>query len=560
MIIRRFSMGREINADSIRALEKQILEGDGDTVKLKRARNSLLNISTRVPPEILGSIFVWAVAREQNYSPYALTHFRGLERGSYNFLLVCHHWFEVASSAPELWNFWGNTVQQWEKQHHRTGAASIDLVLNKFAIDRPVLSTPLQNALRNLAAQDKIRRIHLHLAGDDPNPLPSILSHLTPDEEGPQEKRIESIILRSNFITDELSNFFARSHLPKLQCLQISGILENPLWGHSKTLQTTHLTTLSLQISQPSPAMAASQLISTLVSNPNLQYLALWYSALPDMGESGPRVPLRHLRTIALAGDFRTVFLLLQQLELPPTLDYTSFILNNSTVEDVSQTLIPYVRGHFQRDIRFKDKLEVVASFWGFIEIFVGPVDGAPEQTPQSQADLRWPSASFSVNMVDPILPGSLVVKLRLDFMALIPQEHIVSLDMDYSFEVPDELFIAMPNIEILGLSKVTLSDGFLQPSPDGPYAGTKLFPSLRSLSLEDFTVEDDNWEPLTTYLAHQTSSGQVISLDVSSEHTLVPPEVKKRIQELVEEFTSCVYDSSSSEDNLDSEEDDHME
>src|ERR1700753_3270945 len=32
MIIRRFSMGREINADSIRALEKQILEGGGDTV------------------------------------------------------------------------------------------------------------------------------------------------------------------------------------------------------------------------------------------------------------------------------------------------------------------------------------------------------------------------------------------------------------------------------------------------------------------------------------------------------------------------------------------------
>jgi hypothetical protein len=59
----RFSMGRETNIESIRALEKQIEEGRGDTIKLKRARNSLLNISIRAPPEILGRIFFLVVAR-----------------------------------------------------------------------------------------------------------------------------------------------------------------------------------------------------------------------------------------------------------------------------------------------------------------------------------------------------------------------------------------------------------------------------------------------------------------------------------------------------------------
>ena len=51
-------MGHETNIDSIQALDKQIEEGKGDIIKLKRVRNSFLNISTRVPPEILGHIFV----------------------------------------------------------------------------------------------------------------------------------------------------------------------------------------------------------------------------------------------------------------------------------------------------------------------------------------------------------------------------------------------------------------------------------------------------------------------------------------------------------------------
>ena len=64
-------VGREINIDRIHDLEKQVGEGAGDIVKLKRARNSLLNISTivpprvvtglRIPPEILGFVFHWNV-------------------------------------------------------------------------------------------------------------------------------------------------------------------------------------------------------------------------------------------------------------------------------------------------------------------------------------------------------------------------------------------------------------------------------------------------------------------------------------------------------------------
>ena len=104
-------MGPEINIDSIRALERQIEEGTGDIVHL----SSLLNISTRIPPEILGPVFCWnAIPKEV---------FGGLRKGSYNFLLVCHHWFEVARSTPELWNLWGNTLEQWSQRYQGSGSA-----------------------------------------------------------------------------------------------------------------------------------------------------------------------------------------------------------------------------------------------------------------------------------------------------------------------------------------------------------------------------------------------------------------------------------------------------
>ena len=63
-------MGPEINIDSILALERQTKEGTGDVIHLKRFRNSLLNISTRIPPEILGTSFVGASSLKKNLAGY----------------------------------------------------------------------------------------------------------------------------------------------------------------------------------------------------------------------------------------------------------------------------------------------------------------------------------------------------------------------------------------------------------------------------------------------------------------------------------------------------------
>ena len=75
-------MGPEINIDSILALEKQVKEGLGDIIQLKPARNSLVNISTLMPPELLGQVFRWNIIPDGDFGE--------LKKGSYNFLLVCH--------------------------------------------------------------------------------------------------------------------------------------------------------------------------------------------------------------------------------------------------------------------------------------------------------------------------------------------------------------------------------------------------------------------------------------------------------------------------------------
>ena len=209
-------MGLETNIESIVALEKQIEDGEGDVIKLKRTRNSLINISTGVPPEILGSIFAWIVTREQDHSLDSSMHFVGLDKGSHNFLLVCHHWFEVASNTSEVWAFWGKTLEDWNKRCHRVGPAPVDLVLNGYYCRSESVDPPLHDALRDCAFGDKIRQIHL-FSGNG-TPFYSIVSSLTPDEDF-WGTRIESIIIRVDTIPFVLSHFFSRSRLPNLRCL-----------------------------------------------------------------------------------------------------------------------------------------------------------------------------------------------------------------------------------------------------------------------------------------------------------------------------------------------------
>jgi len=511
-------MGRKANIDSIRVLDEQIL-------KLKRTRNSLLNISTRVPPEILGRIFVLSLARK----PSSLYNkpFKGFRKGSYNFLLVCHHWFEVAFRTPELWSFWGNTLQDWKKRHHRSGTFPLDLVLDGDQCDPDVhFDDPLYNAVRGRVIQNTIRKVHLR--ADNNDALVSIISSLTPDDEGSWNENIESIIWQNEEVPPvDVSDFFTRSHLSKLSILSLSGFWILP-WNYLAS-RTTLLTTLSLQIGElpESPTPTTSQLFSILASNPNLRRLFLSNAILPnDTDGSTSKMPLPNLKLLSLAGEFRRVSMFLHRLVLPATLDNMNLTVFQPTIEEISQTLGPYMRDHYRRDVRFQDGL-AVSSFIAFSSVVT---------TVDTTSILPTIPASVTITVILAI--PHVEEQLLINLITPIPRENVVSFIPHSVKKLPEEAFYMMPNIKMLHLFKAELSEGFLQPNPDGPRANTKLLPSLQSLCLEDVTLGNDDWGYLTTYLVHQTSNGQGISLDIAGDPPRMDMAVENEIQGLVGEFT----------------------
>ena len=100
-------MGREADIEPISALDKQIAEKEAEIVQLKRLRNSLLTVGC-IPPEILG--YVFAISADLELPWTWDSRFAGIQKDPDNFLLVCHHWYEVANHTPEVWISWGNSL------------------------------------------------------------------------------------------------------------------------------------------------------------------------------------------------------------------------------------------------------------------------------------------------------------------------------------------------------------------------------------------------------------------------------------------------------------------
>lgn len=245
-------MSGEVNIDSILALEEQIREHEAIIIKLKRARNSLLNAS-KLPPEVLGNIFRWNVTLKGDFG--------GLEKGSNNFLLVCNHWFEVASHTPELWSFWGNTPEDWTRWYRRSATAPLDLVLDVVDDYEGYLDDALQNTLHDRVNQDTIRRIHLK--SEDSELLNSIISSLTAECEEIRSNSVESLILwNEGDAPVDVSDFFAHYRFPKLRRLYLSDCTISS-WDHL-TFRTEALTTLHLDFNPYSPTPTTSQMFSIL--------------------------------------------------------------------------------------------------------------------------------------------------------------------------------------------------------------------------------------------------------------------------------------------------------
>ena len=338
----KHKLSGEINIKSIQALEEQIREHERAIIKLKRARNALLNIST-LPPEVLGDIFRRNVTLEDDFD--------GLEGGSRNFMSVCHHWSEVALRTPEVWSFWGNNPIDWARWHRHSGTSQLDLVLGGYDSDDSdgILDITLRDALRDRAARDGIRRIHLWSASGNAEFLSSIISPLVVAGQGVRSNSVESFILWNDGNTPvDVSDFFASYRFPRLRHLDFFECRITS-WD-LLTSRTTVLTSLALHISHPSPRPTTSQLLSILASNPSLRKISLSRRSIPDdgAGESPRPVLFRHLKELELAGGLRHVIAFLHRLD-HPTNTNLNITLYNHTASDITQIVGPYLRDFLRR-------------------------------------------------------------------------------------------------------------------------------------------------------------------------------------------------------------------
>ena len=521
-------MDREINLDSIPVLEKQI-EGhrgqEGIIIQLKRTRNSLLNVSTLLPPEILGRVFCWNAVPDDG-------DFGELSKGLYNFLLVCHHWFEVASCTPDLWNFWGNSIKDWTHRHVRCGTTQLNLVLDGDG--RHELGDKLRAALRDRATRDTIRKIHLRdYPGLGQPILNSVISSIVVGGEGTRLKCVESFRVQNgggSYV--DVSAFFSQYRLPKLRYLYLSGCRISS-WDLLKP-QTTVLTALELTAGCVSPTPTISQLLSILTSNPLLRVVS---PCSPDThigGSDRPRsqVPLRHLKRLYLTGESCHTFQLLSRLELPGKSDSLILNLYESSPLDLSQSLGPYFGDRFRRRDGFRGGgLRLLVSHEpSFFSVCAE--DAYKGDDPTNVGFFAEMHGAMSVQ-----LQVEEADRLCFDLISHFPWEQVVSLQTTLPVLRSEKLCVRMHSLIYLHLVMVDLSVCFVEPEMCGPRTFGEFLPGLNRIVITRPTLSGGDWSPLTNFLSHRAAVGNSISFLRISDHPYMDEDVVESIKCAVKVF-----------------------
>ena len=501
-------------------MEEQIREHERAIIKLKRARNSLLNVS-KLPPEVLGNIFQQNVTLEGDFGL--------LNEGSRNFLFVCHHWFEVALGTPEVWSYWGDSPTDWACWHHYSGSAPLDLVLFVVDYGGETLNTALCDALRDRAARDAIRRVHLW--SEDTALLSSVISPLATVGKGIRSNSVESFILSNGSDTSvDISDFFAHYRFPRLQRLELCDCIITS-WD-LLTSRTTALTSLTLHFSRPSSAPTASQLFSILASNPSLRKVSLSKHAIPagGGGETPSRVSLHHLKELELDGGSRHIVGLLRRLDHPRNVDL-DITLCDHMVADIPRIFGPYLRDYLRRRDRSPTGLGLSISRVGCLsKLHICDAGGIDLSTPV------WTQIAPFVVIANRSQDAwsRPMAKVFLNLVSYTPRDEVVYFRSWNEPAVMEDTSARFPKLK-------ALHSGFM-PLP-AIFPGSNLdrnegIPtSLKHIRLEQPVLEGCDWGPLTNYLACRSSSGNrldSLTLDRSPRMCL---EVEEHIRSMVREF-----------------------
>ena len=460
--------------------------------KLKRARNSLLNVS-RLPPEVLGDIF----SRNVTTNPA-----RGGLEGSRNFLFVCHHWFEVASRTPEVWSCWGLTREDWKKWHLRCPTAPLDLILDGRESSEGALDENLQNSLRDRTARGKIRKIHV--ISKDSELLSSLISSLTPNCEVTPPSGAQTVIVMDEN-TDSpvnVSEFLARNRFPRLKHLALDGCIISSWDPVVMVSQTSNLTNLGLFFGLPLPVPTMSQIRSIIASNPTLQDFSLGLRAAPkDVNTNSPQLPLPNLRELELVGDLRFIFGLLSQLDYPRNMDKLMIQSLNGAVEDIPKVVGPYLR-HYLQHHRRPGGLGLLLSSKLLLEFHVDDIGGLDFYAPEPEQAVPFVEI---ILRLDPYPPKDTLTGAGLDLIAHVPSERVFSLVIIGDPVTMEDASARLPNLRALRFEDSPLHVAFPRPTQD---ENADIYPCVQHVTLDLVSVEDKDWSPMITFLKRRANSG----------------------------------------------------
>ena len=370
------------------------------------------------------------------------------------------------------------------------------------------LGDELRDALRDRAARDTIRRVHLN------NPtaklLNFIISSIATKGEETQLSSMESFIVQNgdySIVLVDVSDFFAQYRFPKLKRLHLSGCGISS-WDSLRS-KATALTSLNLATSGRSTIPTASQLFSVLSSNPLLQNLSLAHGSVPrvvDVDGSSPRVPLRHLKVLHLASGFCHVFGLLNRLEIPEKTVHLWLFLSECSPLDISQTLGPYIGDYIRRRRRCPG---------GELGLFAqrrSDVFHLCAEDVHERGDPAIVARFMTVEVAMNKILEERAEETGFDLIAHIPRKEVASLRTTLPILRSEELCVKMCNLVELHLGDVDMSTFVVESDIREPHTPKDLLPSLASISITRPVLGGGGWGPFTDFLARRAAVGNRIS------------------------------------------------